>query len=230
MDLNKITAAKNKNAPDYLTVKYITDGYDEFFRDPIFGNDEKIMRNFLSANPQNTNKNIVIQKIRLIDLLNSTHLQTHNKNGLKRIEEVLAEKIIDKEMNFDVRIKNGDPNLVDDIANAAKEVRLYSFASKYCHYHQAYALDKPKDDYPIYDTVLCETLPRYIKGVSKTGLANMFNPNYSSNVYEYKDYKDIVEKVLKLYLGNQYGNTAKFKGQPLRMLDRCLWYKNRHGG
>lgn len=230
MDIENITAAKSKEDPDYLTVDYIISGDNDFFDDDVVKNDEEIMRKFLKANPLNTDNNIVIQKIRLIDLMNSTQLQMNNKkeynNKNTRIEKVLAEQIIN--MNFDERIKKGEPKLVDDIAKAANDVDhefkiLYSFASKYCYYHQTYALDTPKNDYPIYDSVLRKVLPKYINGVTTNSLENMFKEGCL-----YEDYITIIKNTLAAY--NIDIHEKAFKGRPLSMLDHCLWYKNRSGG
>ncbi|MCQ2977311.1 MAG: hypothetical protein MJ232_04780, partial [archaeon] len=57
-------------------------------------------------------------------------------------------------LDIDIRLNNGDPTLVDDIANITidgKKIRFYSFASKYCSHHRPY-------DYPIYDNYVDKIL------------------------------------------------------------------------
>ena len=64
--------------------------------------------------------------------------------------------------NFDERVKSGDLTLVNDLAKWTKETlnkNLFSFISKYCLYHNVHCYDK--DDYAIFDSVLCDNLYKY---------------------------------------------------------------------
>ena len=61
---------------------------------------------------------------------------------------------------IDKRLVNGDPNLVHDIACLelanGKKKRFYSFATKYCHWHNP-------ESYPLYDQYVDWIIRRYNK-------------------------------------------------------------------
>lgn len=218
---------KRKHAP-ILTVEKIVKGDEAFFSDVLVKNDEEIMKRFLNQHPENTDKNIVIQKLRLIDLLNSTNLKMFNRKeeGLGKIEEALADAITDAKFENLNLIKEGVSSAVEYIAKAANERDkrfpcLYSFASKYCYYHQMYALEEPKNDYPIFDSNLCKILPEYITGISKNGLENVCKK------HSYEKYKNIIETVFEVYKINK--DDSRFENRAFSMLDHYLWYSLKIG-
>jgi hypothetical protein len=61
--------------------------------------------------------------------------------------------------DIDNRIRTGDPDVVKEIAKSNGKINLFSFASKYCCYHNHNLYQR--DDYSILDTVLKDYLPRY---------------------------------------------------------------------
>lgn len=68
--------------------------------------------------------------------------------------------------NLDTIISDGDPELVEQVATnhnlkrknnkGGKPIRFYSFATKYCHFHNP-------DEYPIYDTMVVKSLNNFNK-------------------------------------------------------------------
>lgn len=68
--------------------------------------------------------------------------------------------------DIDARIKTGDPEVVNQIARSNGRINLFSFASKYCRYHNRNLYER--DDYSILDTVLKEHLPLYFNDVTET--------------------------------------------------------------
>src|SRR3990172_2016078 len=84
------------------------------------------------------------QKLRDI-LIKATALNSlYNTNIYATVK--LAKHILNK--NIDAKLRDGSPELVDEIAHVEINGKLrnnYSFASKYCHWHQP-------EMYPIYDS------------------------------------------------------------------------------
>lgn len=88
---------------------------------------------------------------------------SQHKSKISTVE--LAKAIVAIE-NIDERIKNGYPEVVNKIARCNGKINLFSFASKYCCYHNKNLYGR--DDYSISDTVLKESLPKYFDDVTKS--------------------------------------------------------------
>src|SRR5574344_1517973 len=113
--------------------------------------------------------------------------------------------------NIDERLKNGDPEVVNEIAKSNGKINLFSFATKYCCYHNRNLYGK--DDYSILDNVLKEYLPRYFHDVTKSQIQKW------QNSYDYKSYNDYITKKL-----DELGITIEFRK---RKFDHFVWFKNR---
>ena len=112
-----------------------------------YGKEFEIIEEILKRYPQNDNKLIVALKIALIDITNSTNLSKHKSQfALNDLVEVIC-----RTDNFDTRLEKGDLSLIKDIA-ICKGINLFSFATKYCCYHNTIVYGK--DDYSIYDSIL----------------------------------------------------------------------------
>ena len=167
--------------------------------------ENELITNCLKKYPYNTDTNIIAMKIGLIDITNSTNISRY-KNIINVVE--LAEKI--KAIpDIDKRIQNGDLNVVKEIAEANGKINLFSFATKYCCYHN-YNL-YGKDNYSIFDNVLKESLPLYFNEVTKSSLEKMRKEK------DYKTYNDLIGELL-----SKKGITA---GR--RKFDHFIWYNNR---
>lgn len=120
-----------------------------------YGPENVLIEKCLTKFQKNTDPVEVAIKIALIDITNSTHLSLQkSKISVAELAEIITN--ID---DVDKRIANGDPEVVNEIARSNGKVNLFSFASKYCHYHNSIVYGK--DDYSIYDTVLKNSLPKY---------------------------------------------------------------------
>ena len=100
-----------------------------------YGAENKLITNCFDKFPYNKDKDIVAMKIGLIDITNSTNISRYKS---KISVDKLAD-IITNINDIDSRIKNGDPTVVNEIAENAKRcgINLFSFASKYCCYHNS---------------------------------------------------------------------------------------------
>jgi hypothetical protein len=153
----------------------------------------EILKECFKANPNNTDINQVVQKIVLVDFIYSTKLSMQ-KNKIHVGE--LADKICKVE-DFDKRVANDDPKLVNELAENGK-TKLFSFASKYCYLHNYYVYGK--DGYSILDSTMKNIFPTCIK---ENNLINEFsgiktNLEYYQNNLKYKEYNDLITKFLDL--------------------------------
>ncbi len=105
----------------------------------------------------NTNLLEIIIKIGCLDNFYST-------NATKNIKiPDIAEKIISIK-DFDLRIQKWDTDLVRELAifgKGDKEIKLYSFATKYCTLHNC--MVHKRNDYAIYDSIVCKKLKDFNK-------------------------------------------------------------------
>ncbi len=172
-----------------------------------YGPENEMITRCLKEFPGNTNQSIVIMKVSLIDFTNSTHLSQHKgKCSVLQLSEIITG--ID---HIDERIAAGDPEVVNEIARCNNNgVNLFSFASKYCCYHNCNLYGR--DDYSIIDTIVKEHLPDYCD-IKKTQLKAW------QKEFRYKDYNDFITKVL-----DDNGITTEFRR---RKFDRFIWFYNR---
>lgn len=172
-----------------------------------YGKEMKLISRCLKRFPNNTDADIVAMKVGLIDITSSTHLSQHKS----KINMVELSEIIASIQDIDARIKAGDPDVVNEIAKSNGSINLFSFASKYCCYHNKNLYER--DDYSIFDKVLKEHLPLYFSDVTKTQIEKW------RKEYKYKEYNDYITKKL-----DELGITVEFrKGK----FDLFVWYKNK---
>lgn len=172
-----------------------------------YGKEMKLISRCLKRFPNNTDADIVAMKVGLIDITSSTHLSQHKiKINMVELSEIIASI-----QDIDARIKAGDPDVVNEIAKSNGSINLFSFASKYCCYHNKNLYER--DDYSIFDKVLKEHLPLYFSDVTKTQIEKW------RKEYKYKEYNDYITKKL-----DELGITVEFRK---RKFDLFVWYKNK---
>lgn len=189
--------------------------------DKKYGPEGEIIDKALKQFPHNKDKSIVAMKISLLDLTNGTNLSRNlGKNGgLNK----LAEKIT--QIDFDERVKNGDIELVEELARWSKQEigkNLFSFVSKYCLYHNLHCYNR--DDYVIYDSIISKNIHKYItedeyhditgKKLHKNSFEKM------KDNFNYKQYKEIIDYILK--------KNKITIDKPHRHLDWFIWYSNKN--
>jgi hypothetical protein len=172
-----------------------------------YGPETDLITRCLKKFPSNTDADVVAMKVGLIDITNSTHLSQH-KSKISMVE--LAE-IIAAIPDIDEGIKNGDPEVVNIIARSNGKINLFSFASKYCCYHNSNLYGR--DDFSILDTILKEYLPRYFDDVTRDQIQRW------QDSFNYKAYNDYITGKL-----DELGITVENRK---RKFDHYVWYLNR---
>lgn len=200
---------ESKNVCGYLPItEENLERYTQLVQeDSGYGTDNEIIHNVLTKHPLNVDRDIVALKICLIDVTNSTHLGT--QRGKISLDELA--RIIMNIPDFDSRLGQGDPELVNELARSNGKINLFSFASKYCLYHNKEVYGR--DDYSIFDSVVAKTLPHYVDGLS-TGKIDSWRTRYN-----YKAFAECIDMILDAYAINIPDKRRK--------LDLFLWYANR---
>ncbi len=172
-----------------------------------YGPENDLISRCLHKFPLNTDPDLVAMKVGLVDITNSTHLSQHKS----KISMVELASVIAAIPDMDERIAVGDPEVVNEIARSNGNINLFSFASKYCCYHNRNLYGR--DDYSILDTVLKEYLPRYFSDVTKNQIQKW------QDSFQYKEYNDYITRKL-----DELGITVENRK---RKFDHFVWYKNR---
>jgi len=106
--------------------------------------------------------------------------------------------------NIDQRLAVGDTKLVDDLANVTlkngKEIRFYSFATKYCSHHKPLL-------YPIYDKYVAEVLKYFRR-------RDMFHKFLNADLLQYSQFKSIIDG---------FKNHYKLSDFTYKEIDQYLW-------
>lgn len=189
-----------------ITSKLILDAHQKVLNDPTYGKENQLITDCLMMFPKNDDIRIVAMKIGLIDITNSTHISQH-KSSISVPD--LASHIVNI-TNIDKRIASGDLDVVNEIANNGK-INLFSFASKYCCYHNCNYYGK--DDYSIYDNVLKDYLPEYCSDVTKYRIEKWRRD------INYKAYNDLIADILN----NNQINIPNRR----RVFDHYIWWTYR---
>lgn len=209
--------AKEKNLViKDLNNKILDEAYHKaVVKDHTYSDENKLIKNVLTRFPENNDVDIVAMKSALIDVTNSTHLHQY-KADINLLE--LAEFITNKNLDFDNRVKRGDESLVVDIAKNIGNKNLFSFASKYCFYHNAMVYKK--DDYAKFDGIVKDCLPLYAQKYNVSYKDKKITTGTLENLrktFNYSAFNKIVKDVLKNITTSN--KMAKF--------DAVMWYYNR---
>lgn len=172
-----------------------------------YGKEGLIIHDVLNAFPLHNDLNTIAMKIAVIDVTNSTHLSQYKS----RLSLYDLAKVILEIPNFDDRLAKGDPELVNIIARNIGAVNMFSFASKYCTYHNVEVYGR--DDYSIFDGIVKNTLPHYIQGLTTNKIDTW------RRSFDYEAFNECVGKLL-----DENNIYIPFRR---RKLDHFLWYANR---
>ena len=185
-----------------LRSKDLHEGHNDVLSNNKYGKEYQLIEDVLKKYPNNKTIEDVACKIAVIDFTNSTNLHFFN---LYTLAEIITS------INFDARVARGDVSLVSDIISKCP-VKLYSFASKYCCYHNTFLYNR--DDYSIYDSVVKKHLPEY---ATEKLPASKWRKNFN-----YETFNQYIGDLL-----DEYGITAATEPQRRRLFDHYVWYKNR---
>ncbi|EGP5433161.1 hypothetical protein D3I05_13550 [Enterococcus faecium] len=172
-----------------------------------YGKEGLIIHDVLNAFPLHNDLNTIAMKIAVIDVTNSTHLSQYKS----RLSLYDLAKVILEIPNFDDRLAKGDPQLINIIARNIGAVNMFSFASKYCTYHNVEVCGR--DDYFIFDGIVKDTLPHYIQGLTTNKIDTW------RRSFDYEAFNECVGKLL-----DENNIHIPFRR---RKLDHFLWYANR---
>ena len=172
-----------------------------------YGKEGLIIHDVLNAFPLHNDLNTIAMKIAVIDVTNSTHLSQYKS----RLSLYDLAKVILEIPNFDDRLAKGDPQLINIIARNIGAVNMFSFASKYCTYHNVEVCGR--DGYSIFDGIVKNTLPHYIQGLTTNKIDTW------RRSFDYEAFNECVGKLL-----DENNIHIPFRR---RKLDHFLWYANR---
>lgn len=208
----------NSIAAKTLTFKRITsenleNAENQVINDPLYGTEGVAIEKIFKDYAKNTDVHIVMMKICLLDFTNGTNINKHRK----KISLYEIAKKITEIKNIDRRIEKGDPSVVNEIAKCVHKetkqelVNLFSFASKFCHYHNRYGYGK--DDYSIFDSVVQAVLPVYFDDITHSQIENWRKD------YQYEKFNQ--------FIGDKLGDLKiPIEGKRFK-LDHFLWYPNK---
>ena len=192
-----------------LRSKDLHEAHNDVLSDDKYGKEYRLIEDVLKKYPNNKTIEDVACKIAVIDFTNSTNLRLYkNKINLYTLAKIITCEKVD----FDARVARGDVSLVSDIISRCP-VKLYSFASKYCCYHNTFLYNR--DDYSIYDSVVKKHLPEY---ATEKLPASKWRKNFN-----YETFNQYIGDLL-----DEYGITAATEPQRRRLFDHYVWYKNRN--
>ncbi len=141
---------------------------------PQFAMQELELQEYIKLHPDNTNKQVVSQKVYLLNKFYSTRVP----------REIMVNNILDIK-DLDKRLRAGDSSLVSEIAHVGKT--YYSFATKFCSMHQP-------NKYPIYDSLVWSFFEYLGKQNFFSSTYKLFNSvknsknGYSNYIQIYKEF------------------------------------------
>lgn len=171
---------------------------------------EYLLQHLVKKYKDHSNKAAVDTKVKLLNLFYSTGIQATN---------VMTSNILSIK-DIDSRLDAGDPSLINEIANLqlTKKSRFnYSFATKYCAYHQP-------EKFPIYDSIVAMTfisffkkglLPQYKYSNRKSSSSNTYTQSeFSEKLKEYNFFVELYNYFMDLY---------DLKDFTYREIDAYIW-------
>jgi len=177
----------------FPTVKLIDEAAAKFDRQSEAA--EEALKELFSSYPTNDNLNHVLWKVILLNRIYSTQVLA---------VEDLARHIVERAVELDHLIQIGAPEAVDLFSNVTlgkRQFNLFSFASKYCSWHN-------QRTYPIFDT----RVGWYLWNLQKrTKFCELFTRYEFQN---YKEYKTIFLAFQRYFQLETYD---------FKTLDKFLW-------
>lgn len=178
---------------------------------------ENLLKHLVEEFPDHANRDAVEVKVKMLNLFYSTGIQATNAmvNNIMNINRI------------DQRLKEGDYTLINEIATLSlkKCVRFnYSFATKYCAYHQP-------DLYPIYDRIVADTLV----SLFEKGLLPNYKPIVNNTMLSTSHTKRTFAQYLKNYrffveVYRHFIEQFDLQSYTYRQVDAYIWGAFKIGG
>lgn len=171
---------------------------------------EKALELLFTEFPNNDDFSKVLIKCRVLNDFYSA--------GVRNIDLIpLAKHIVTIE-NIDMRLKNGDENLVAEIAECSGLRKYISFASKYCNWHN-------QKVFPIYDNYVVDVLCALMKKNILTSFENNEDIRQNTNIGDrYKVFNVALDElVCKCNLSKVLYSDNSVKKVNYKLLDRFVW-------
>ena len=172
-----------------------------------YGKEANLIGKILRRLPENVDPEIVALKVSLIDMTNTTQLsRAKSYLSLNDITDIICNT-----RDIDNRLEAGDITLVSEMSKECQDkfgYNPFSFMSKYCTYHNVEVYRK--DDFSIFDTVLKNNIPKYVKGLKASTIDGW------RKKCDYASYWNCIDGLLK-----EFQLTIDNKR---RAFDYCIWY------
>ena len=182
--MKKLPKPTNKLVQKYL------DEWDNKEDMVSYREQENFLVNIFKKYNENKEVDKIILKVLMLDKFYSTQIRN----------SVSMAKGISRIKNIEDRLKKGDVELIDEIASCTGVRREYSFATKYCSFHN------PKK-FPIYD--------QYVRKI-----LHHFKNEYSNLKLTHKDFENYNIFVNSIYDFIKYYKLEKYT---IKDIDRFLW-------
>jgi len=194
-------ASKQKSkhsVPDHPTADLIRKHLDRVAQNERYAVNRRAVESVFKRYPKNTSREDILIKACVLNALYSTNVGSLHKVA----DHILA-------VEFDEHLKEGNKDVVNKIAKVnlgdEKSRNFYSFASKYCHFHNP--------DFPIYDYFVCEVLARYQLKDFFTEKQSRALTAFKKQIKEYPVFCDALGAFVSRY-------DLKFS---LKEIDQFLW-------
>lgn len=193
-------------------IREVIFGKDSSIEDFRFGMQEAAIRNLIKLYPRNTDKSEVLTKVILINQLYSTGLNDTVSTKTISVGDMAKHIVGCKE--FDAKIKYGALSAFTWIGKIEEKEKsynkTYSFASKYCNWHNTVVYDG--DDYPIMDSYTKDFIYYWCQCCGEKVTRD-----------DVSDYETFC-KLMKKFKESKDGANLEFK-----VIDSFLWLYGKYG-
>ncbi|SRR6266568_1031388 len=164
---------------------------------------EETLTDLFARFPANTDIHQVLLKVVTLNALYSTQIPTYSRT-IPNVEDI-ALHICGNGNEIDAKLTEGSPEVVGKIAIIVKDKQKrnnYSFATKYCNWHNP-------QQYPIWDS----RIDRYLWLLQKQEhFADRFTSN--SDLWDYSKFRSIMDDFLA---------RCEFSPTSYKRIDKFLW-------
>jgi hypothetical protein len=192
-----------RQLPKDATAELVRQYHQIFQKNELFTLSERAVKTVFSQYNGNTCLDNILIKVCVLNTLYGTNIR----------DSVTVARHI-KNLDIDERVMAGDKSLVNELAQvqfSASKFNFYSFASKYCHFHNL--------SYPLYDSFVEDLLVHYqIKDPKYPFISLPADPQKKTAIRAYlKDYSSFCDAIESF---KQKYNLCSFSTEEL---DHFLW-------